>query len=712
MPSGTSKSAVFGRFRVGVDVGGTFTDAILFDAEEGSIRRAKVLTTPDDQSVGTLQAIEALGIQPSSIDYFCHGFTAGINALLTRTGVGTGLLCTEGMRELLDMGQLRRPQGDGLYDATWIRPHQQRPLVPRRYVREVRERLRADGTVHVPLDEEGVRSEVAFLRDEGITSIAVCLLHAYRNSEHEDRIAEIIAEEYPEAYVQTSSARMVVGEYTRTSAAVIDAYVGPIIVEYLKTLKGRLSDAGFDHEPQIMQMNAGVRTLTQTVDQLPLNAVESGPVAGMMGSKVYSEREGIKNVVCVDVGGTSTDIGFIADGRLKMTGDWEFEFGIPLGVPAVDVRSIGAGGGSIIHVDDAGTLLVGPESAGSSPGPACYGLGGTRPTITDAYVALGIIQPDLFLNGEMELDAEASMRALATVGDTLEMGPLEVAHGAVRLMTANIANEIMKMVLESGLDIRDFVLMPYGGAGSLGAWDVARELGIGEVLVPLFPGGFAALGMVVSPVKVQTARSIVEQIDQLPTDLLNSHVDEMVDQVSSELGDQGVTAESVTAAMSGMYVGQRPSFDDEVQLELPITASSLERWASQFHVLHNKLYGYDAPETPVVAISLSVEARGPEVSVPLPQIEPGGAEPAEESITRRELHVSAARVVDAPFYKRDLLKPGNQIAGPAVIDDGLATIYIPSGSTASIDKSGNARIRASAEDPGQTDATLMDKLRL
>ena len=678
--------------RVGVDVGGTFTDAVLLDENTGSIRRAKVPTTPHDQSEGTLEAIRQLGIEPQDMSVFCHGFTVGLNALLTRAGARTGLLCTEGMRELLDMGRLRRPAGDGLYDARWMRPHQARPIVHRRHIREVSERLRADGTVHVELDEDRVRREVRFLRDEGVTSIAVCLLHAYLNPAHEERVQAIIAEEYPEAYVQTSAARSVVGEYIRTSAAVVDAYIGPIISEYLNRLGQRLDDSGYGAEALVMQMNAGVRTLRNTVDRLPLNSIESGPVAGMVGAKLYTVLSASENVICVDIGGTSTDIGIINAGEVTTTENYEFEFNMPLGVPAVDVRSIGAGGGSIIHVDSAGTLCVGPQSAGSDPGPACYGFGGTEPTVTDAYVALGVLRPELFLGGKMELSKEAALSALKTVAAQLEMDPLELAEGAVRLMTANIANEIMKLVHESGLDVQDFTLMAYGGAGPLMAVDIAVELGIRDVLIPVFPGGFAALGMVVAPFKVETATSVVEPLDQLSLDRLNELLHGMEDWARAELRQQGVEPEKVTAALYGMYAGQ--SFDNKVVLgELPVTAEAVEAWKERFHALYEVRYGYSAPEMAIVITTLAVEATAAETPLSLPSVEEGDAAPRDEAKeVQAEMFIRDQGWSEVPFYDRAALCAGNVVPGPAVVDDGLATILIPPGATGRVDGVGNLRL--------------------
>jgi len=682
-------------YHLGIDVGGTFTDAVLVDLDEGSVRRAKVRTTPEDQSQGVLDALAAFDIDTKNIKTFTHGSTVAINALLERKGPKTALICTEGNRDTLDMGRLVRPNGPDLYDAAWIRPHQKRPLVNRRYIRDIPERLAYDGSVHVALDEDSVTREVEFLKSEGVTSIAVCLLHAYRNSEHEDRVRQIINEVMPDAYVQTSSVRPVIGEYDRTFAVVLNAYAGPLISDYLNRLRARLNESGYDGNVLITQMNGGVRTLERTVEELPAYAIQSGPTAGLLGAESYAgDVLDERNYVCIDIGGTSTDIGLVDDGVARRTDDWEFEFGIRLGFPALDVRSIGAGGGSIISLDELGTLSVGPESAGSEPGPACYGRGGTQPTTTDAMVALGVVHPDLFLDGRMNLSKQAAIDALNTVAEPLGMTYQQLAWGAFQLMNAQIETEASKIIFEAAVDPAKFVVLAYGGAGPIHSAAVARMLGMRRTVVPYFPGGFSALGMVAAPLRVEKAVSVVDQVDTLGADQLSTIFSKLDDDAIADLVGQGVNPDDIVIERSlhGHYLGQ--GFANRVVLRgWPIDGNGIEEWKADFHEFYERAYGYSALETPIEVTTMTVTATGARGKIPLTRIESGTDEPPAEALTlTSEVCLDGESRQSIPFYKRQILLAGNRIAGPSVIDDGSSTILVPQDATASIDQFGNVII--------------------
>lgn len=689
-----------GSFHLGIDVGGTFTDAVLVDIEQHSVRRAKVRTTPEDQSIGVLDALAAFDIDPADITTFTHGSTVAINALLERKGPKTALICTEGNRDTLDMGGLVRPSGPDLYDATWIRPHQIRPLVQRRYIRDIPERLKYDGTVHVALDETATRREVEFLKAEGVTSIAVCLMHAYLNTDHEDRVRQIISDVMPDAYVQSSSARPVIGEYDRTFAVVLNAYTGPLISEYLRRLRDRLAENGYQGDVLITQMNGGVRTLERTIGELPAYAIQSGPTAGLLGAESYAEDVlPERSFVCIDIGGTSTDIGLVDDGKARRTDDWEFEFGIRLGFPALDVRSIGAGGGSIISIDELGTLSVGPESAGSEPGPACYGRGGTQPTMTDAMVALGLVHPKLFLDGRMNLSKEAAVDALQTVAEPLGMTHLELAWGAFGLMNAQIESEASNIIFEAAVDPSGFVLLAYGGAGPIHAASVARMLGMRRVVIPYFPGGFSALGMVAAPLRVEKAVSVVDDIDALGAEKLSSVFGSLDNDAVADLVSQGVDRADVVIERSlhGHYRGQ--GFANRVVLrDWPITDSAVEAWKNDFHEFYERSYGYSAPETPIEVTTMTVTAAGARGRLPLARIGNGTAEPSEDALEMHsEVSLDGRTTRQIRFYRRQALLAGNRITGPAVIDDGLSTILVIESTTASIDQFGNVIIDADEE---------------
>ncbi|ODU02972.1 MAG: hypothetical protein ABS81_15875 [Pseudonocardia sp. SCN 72-86] len=684
-------------FHLGIDVGGTFTDAVLVSIEEGTVRRAKVRTTPEDQSAGVLDALAAFDIDPADITTFTHGNTVAINALLERKGPKTALICTEGTRDTLDMGGLVRPNGPELYDASWIRPHQIRPLVHRRYIRDIPERLTYDGAVHVPLDADAVRKEIEFLRSEDVTSVAICLLHAYRNAEHEEAVRKIIAEVMPDAYVQSSSVRPVIGEYDRTFAVVLNAYTGPLITDYLRKLRARLVDNGYAGDVLITQMNGGVRTLERTIDELPAYAIQSGPTAGLLGAESYAgEVLDERNYVCIDIGGTSTDIGLVHDGVAQRTDDWEFEFGIRLGFPALDVRSIGAGGGSIISIDELGTLSVGPESAGSEPGPACYGRGGTQPTMTDAMVALGVVHPDLFLDGRMNLSKDAAIEALKTVAEPLGMTHLELAWGAFGLMNAQIESEASKIIFEAAVDPTGFVVLAYGGAGPIHATSVAHMLGMKRVVIPYFPGGFSALGMVAAPLRVEKAVSIVDDVDVLGADRLASIFEALDADAIADLAGQGVSESEVVIERSlhGHYKGQ--GFANRVVLrEWPLTDEAVANWKTDFHEFYERAYGYSALETPIEVTTMTVTATGARGKIPLTRIGDGTGTPPDGALEMRsEVSLDGRTTREIPFYMRQALLAGNRVAGPAVIDDGLSTILVAEHTTATIDTFGNVLIDA------------------
>jgi N-methylhydantoinase A len=684
-----------GEILLGVDVGGTFTDAIAIDPRTGEIRRAKVSTTPENQSIGTLETMPALDLDGSQLARFSHGMTVGINAVLQRKGAKVGLICTEGTRDMLDTGRIRRDNSDGLYDVTWKRPHQERPLVHRRYVREISARMLYDGSIHVELDEDEVRRELEFLKSEGVEAVAVCLLNSHVNLEHENRVIELIGEVMPDAYSQSSALRPVVGEYTRTLAVVQDAYTGPLIVDYLGALQAGLRERGFDGPAVVMQMNGGVRTIESTVDRYPAYTLESGPVAGMLGAEHYGAKfVNARNLICMDIGGTSTDIGLVVEGKAQMVDEWEVEFALPLGAPAIDVRSIGAGGGSLIRVDEMGTVRVGPESAGARPGPACYGRGGTEPASTDAHVVLGTLRPESFLSGRMPLDAEKAREAIDGVAQRIGMPPLDLAEGALRLMNAQIEEEITKMAFDQAVDLRDFVLFAYGGAGAMHAAEVARQAGISEVVVPNMAGGFSALGLGTAPVKVEEERSYVAELSTLDPDDIAAVSDQLLARVMEDLEGQGVSAEEITVERSlyGMYEGQ--SFDNKLALDQgPVTRDSLSAWRRRFDGMYDRLYGYSAPEIDITITTVAVSGTGPRPVFDLPELEAGGPEPVAASVMAREpVHFSGKTWDSVPCYSRSLLLAENSIDGPALIDDEMTTIIVPPGSTARIDNFGNVRI--------------------
>ncbi|MBS1676583.1 MAG: hydantoinase/oxoprolinase family protein [Actinobacteria bacterium] len=682
--------------RVGIDVGGTFTDAVRIDDETGEITRAKVLTTAHDQSEGTMAALQRLVDDPADVGAFHHGYTVGLNAALTRTGARTGMLVTAGHRDTMDHGRVWRPFDENLYDPSWRRPHQERPMVERRLRREVPERMRENGEVLLELDEEATREELEFLKREGVEAVGVCLINAYEHPAHEKRVREIVAEVLPDAYVQTSDIWPLAREFERTFVVALDAYTGPPVVRYLERLEKRLEEAGFDSRVEIMQMDGGLRT-SPSVRQAPVYTLQSGPVAGLLGAEGYSREllDG-RNLVCLDIGGTSSDLGVIIDGAAEVTNEWELEHAIPLAITTLDVRSIGAGGGSIIGLDEVGSLKVGPESAGSEPGPACYGRGGTRPAMTDAYVAMGLLQPDLFLGGEMKLDREAALAALGTVAEPLKMDPIELAQGAYSIANVTIAAALARMTTHRGYDPREFSLLGYGAAGPVHAVAVARELGIDEVVIPYFPGGFSAYGMVASRSRVEYSEATMSSLEGLGAEALNEALRRQAARCREDLLAQGVPEGEIAieCAYYGMYTGQ----GEDNRLPLPgldLTDEDIPRIVEDFHAFYDRRFGYRAPEIPIFVSSVSAVGYGRQRPMTLPSTaaENGDGSGVERAVIMREtLHVDGGSHPDSAFYDRNLLRDGDEVQGPAIIDDHLGTIVVNPGATARVVSHGTLRI--------------------
>jgi N-methylhydantoinase A len=680
--------------RVGIDVGGTFTDAVMVDDERGEVHRTKVLTTADDQSKGTLEALQRLVDDPAEVSSFYHGYTVGLNAALTRTGAKAGMLVTAGHRDLVDTGRHWRPFDENLYDATWERPHQARPVVDRRHRREVPERMRENGDVKLALDEDAVRRELEFFKREGIESVGVCFINSYEHPGHEERVRELVEEVMPEAYVQTSRIWPLAREFERTFVVMLDAYTGPPVARYLNNLEARLREAGFSPRVEIMQMDGGLRT-SESVREATVYTLQSGPVAGLLGAETYvRELLGARNLVCLDIGGTSSDLGVIVDGAAEVTNEWELEHAIPLAVTTLDVRSIGAGGGSLISSDEVGSLQVGPKSAGSEPGPACYGRGGTQPAMTDAYVAMGLLQPDLFLAGEMELDREAALAALARVAEPLNLEAIALAEGAYAIANTKIAAAVSAMTIDRGLDPREFSLFAYGAAGPMHSVAVARELGIGEVIVPYFPGGFSAYGMTASRSRVEHSRSVMTLMGGFSAADWNAELAALAERCREDLGRQGIEGDGVTLEFVyyGMYAGQ----GTDNRLVLPngeLDDAALERVAADFHDFYETRFGYRAPEIPIMVTSLAVVGYGPIPPVTLPDVPPQGEGDVDRAVIHRAtLHLDGVAAADAPFYDRNLLAEGDEIAGPAVIDDRLGTIVVNPGAVAHVESHGTLRI--------------------
>lgn len=679
---------------VGVDVGGTFTDVIAMNRDSGETRDHKVLTTRGQLENGVLEALGGLGIPLDDIAEIVHGHTAGINAVLSRQGASVALLATEGHRDLLDIGRMDREFGPNFYDPTWLRPHQARPVARRRDRYGIRERIGWNGEEVVPLDEAQVRTVAAKIRDAAIESVAVCFLNSYLNQEHEQQAAAILREELPGVYVQTSEIYPVTKEHERTVTVALDAYVGPIITTYLVRLEGALETAGFGGTLWMMTMNGGVGSVAET-SKAPVFQLVSGPVGGVAGSVDLASASGDRNLLTMDMGGTSTDVAAVRDAATPMTDTWAVEFGLTMTMPVVDVGSVGSGAGSIVHIDSLGTLRVGPESAGSVPGPACYGRGGERPTLTDACVVLGILQPDLFAGGALKLDVELARTALRTVAEPLGMSVEELAEGAYRLACSDVAGSIRSISTYRGLDLRDFGLLAFGSAGPMIAHQVAREMGVDKVVVPHSPGGFSAYGLLTSDLRVTAARSPMTMLAPDGTDWEGMFT-VLERQVGASLGTQGAAVEDMVfeRAVFAMYSGQ--TWDNRLDIEPgAIDDVKVKELVGQVHDFYQQRYGFSAEELPIIVTTVEVTGRAPRATLPTHTSRAGEGEPI---VRRVAVRLDGVTHSDTPIYSRDLLPVDQAVTGPALIVEDYATTVVLAGSSATQDAAGILRIVSDRKD--------------
>jgi len=676
------------RYRLGVDIGGTFTDFVLFDAETGQYRISKNLTTPKDLSIGVMQGVERLVDDLSQVESFVHGTTAGINAFLERRGAHCALVTTEGFKDVYSIARTNRRE---MYNLFYKKPT---PLIRRRDTFTVRERTRYDGTIIREVAKEDLLPLIERLRDGQLNSVAVCLLHSYANPANELKAREIIKAHAPDVSVSLShETANEWREYERTSTVAINAYVAPIIQQYLEVLEGKMRDRGFAGHMYIMQSNGGVMKVA-SAKAMPLQTLFSGPVGGTVGCVALGERRGEHNLLCVDMGGTSFDVSLIVDGRPDVTSETELE-GFPVLMSIVNIYSIGAGGGSIAWREGGG-LRVGPKSAGSDPGPACYGKGGGEPTVTDANVYLGRVDPRNFLGGDMQLDMAAADRALTGLAADLGMDAGSLAEGVLDIVNAKMANAIREITVRKGIDPRDFTMVAFGGAGPMHAVFLAEELDINRVLVPKAPGTFSAWGMLQTDIRHDLTRTFVRTFDALDVEELEGLYAAMEEEGRGILAAEGVAVGDMRFLRSAdmRYYGQE--YVVGVRLpEGPYDREAVSRLSSLFHRAHQARYGHHNPTETVELVTLRLAAVG-EIG-----------RQAERPSSRRsgELPPSATRSVvfrgrptATHIYQRDNLKPGHAFPGPAVVEEKSCTTVVPPGFSCRVDEYGNILITRSREE--------------
>ena len=683
-------------YRLTVDTGGTFSDFVYVNDDTREVSIAKIPSTPDDPSRAILAGVEELiakGVKPDEIGFFCHGTTVGTNALLEGKGVRTGLLVTKGFRGIYEVGEQSRPHGPAIFDIMYDKPAM---LAPPSRTGEVVERVSFEGEVLLPLDEDALRQTLRELREEDVQSIAICFLFSFLAPQHEQRAREIVEEEIPGCGVSISSEIVPqIREYYRLSTTVINAYLQPILARYIANLDQRLKDAGVTtRQKYIMQSNGGMATFEATAKKA-VATVLSGPAGGITASVYACRTTGFQNLITFDMGGTSCDVALIKDGQPSIANRGKVE-GRDVALPMIEINTVSAGGGTLAHVDRFGELIVGPQSAGAQPGPACYGRGGTQPTITDCNLVLGYLSPDNFLGGKMRLDAQASQDAINNaVAKPLDMQAQDAAEGVVRIINVKMQEAIKAISTMRGHDLRDFMLLAFGGAGPLHAGPIAAELGMAGVIVPLYPGVYSAMGLVMSDVKHDYVRSRLTALSRADEGDVNAVLEELASQARKDLAEEGFSHDKaeIEYALDMRYAGQ--GYEITLPCNAPLAPGGLAQLRSAFDEEHRKMFGHTAPQEPVEIISYRVRGIGRVPPVELPKFAPTGA-PLAGAI--REMRVARfnGASVECPVYQRELLDVGAVFSGPAIVDQLDCTSVIPPGQHVRVDEYRNMIITIGA----------------
>ena len=675
--------------RTAVDIGGTFTDLVTLDEGTGAVGLAKASTTPGRFEDGVMDAVGQ--VELGGVSFLAHGTTVIINALTERTGARTALITTRGFRDVLEIQKANRPD---LYNMLYEKPE---AFVPRRLRLEATERVSHKGEVLTPLDEDDVRRAIAEARRRGADAVAICFLHSYANPDHERRAAEIVREEWPEAAVTAS--HELTGEwreYERTSTAVLDAYVKPVAATYLAELADRLEEAGIPGEARFcMRSNGGVSRF-DVAARTPINLVESGPVGGVIGAAAIGAAIGEENLITLDIGGTTAKASLVEHRELRLTGDYNIErtpsfAGYPIKVPVVDIVEIGAGGGSIAWIDPAGALKVGPRSAGAEPGPACYGHGGTEPTLTDANVLAGRINPEYFLGGTIPLDLERARAAYEPIAARFGVAVDEAALGVIRIADASMIHLLKLVSVRRGRDPRDFALVAFGGGGSMHACALARDLRVPRVIVPLHPGHFSAWGMLTSDLRHDVVQTHYVRADRIGADELAGIWAGLEERLAAVFADEGLARDRVVFARSAdmRYAGQ----EHTVTVPVPDRPADgeVER---RFHDLHEQQYTFRLGST-VEFVNFRLAGLGV-VRKPEPaRIEPG-RDASRALKGGRDVDFDQHGRIEAPLYERGLLGAGAELEGPAVVEEAAASTVVFPGQRLHVDDFGNLVIEVGA----------------
>ncbi|MFN8592274.1 MAG: hydantoinase/oxoprolinase family protein [Thermomicrobiales bacterium] len=673
--------------RLAIDIGGTFTDVVLLDAETHQLSFVKATTTPADRAVGFFAGIEAVlaaaRAAPESVQTITHGSTVATNAVLEGKGSRLGLITTLGFRDMLEIGRAYIP---GIFTnfLRWQKPER---LVPLERVRAVPERVVADGSVIAPLDEAATRRAIQELLDDGIAALAISLLHSYANPAHERRIEAMAREMAPGLFVSRSSAVLPeYREYERTMTTVLNAYVMPTVASYLEHIQQGLAAKRLPRDIAIVRSDAGVMSLTTALER-PVNTVLSGPAGGVLGASAVAAAAGYAEVVSLDMGGTSTDVCLSSAGEPRLSTDtWVSHY--PVKVPIIDITTIGAGGGSIATVSATGAVRVGPQSAGSDPGPVCYGRGGTQPTVTDANLVLGRL-PDELAGGEVHLDRAGARQAIAEqIANPLGISVEDAALGIIRIVDENMLGALRVVSVQRGIDPRELALVPFGGAGPMHGAELARLAGISTMLVPPHPGVLSALGFLLADVKQVFTLTRVGLIGHLDVAAYEREVAGLIDAATRWLEREGIPEgdRAIEIAVDLRYRGQ--AYEIPIRVRVPLDAATWQDAAARYHAEHKRRYGYDQPRTGVEAVTLRVTAIG---ALPKPEfrrqeiVDPA---PAPPPLAMQPV-VFAQGTLETPLYDRDTLTAGVRLTGPAVVVQPDCTTLLHPGQTARIDGFGN-----------------------
>ena len=680
----------FAGIRVGVDTGGTFTDLVAMDARTGHVQVHKRPSTPTQPSDAIFECIEQMDAPARRISYLVVGTTVAINSIHQRSGARVIYVTTEGFE---DIPFLQRTNRRFHYDLQWSSPT---PLVLRRDSVGVPERIDYQGEVLIPLTDGGLGQLAADIRqrldgtENGNVALAINFLFSYVSPDNELRTRDYLRNEFPDIPVSVSyEVAPIWREYDRASTTLVDAYVRPLVHQFVQSMQAGLEDRGFDRHWSLMKSNGG-QMLSQSAADRPVQTLLSGLSGGIIAGKHFGEAVGQSNVITLDMGGTSTDVGVVVDGLVRYTTEWEIEFGLPVSAPFIDMTTLGAGGGSIAFVNKGGLLQVGPSSAGARPGPACYGQGGDRPTVTDANVVLGRLNPDNFLGGEVKLHTDLAVRAVESLSESLGTSVEATAAAIVDVANENIAEAIRQMTIGRGLDPRDFSIVAFGGAGPLHAAAIARSIGVEQVIVPPHPGLTSAFGALLADLRVDKTWTNIVRSDRLDPKAIDDRLEGLVLDATEDLRREGYGGvPTLRRSVTMRYMGQ--NYEEEISIPGgPITTDSAGGLLESFHQHYEQIYGYRIADEIIEMVQFNVTVIGKTDNPRFPEIEsrPGGA-----PVGTRSILFDGQYVADCPIYDREDLAPNQQIEGPAIIEELDSTTFLRPGDSLTVTRDGTAIVR-------------------